>query len=541
MRERLVGAYNQVIDKWNSLEKAQKIRLAAIAAVFLLSLGITVYLTLRTRMAVLVDNRDITAISGMQTALNEAGIKNKRISSGRGLAVDEKKVVDSQVIIAENGLLDEGGTKGFTYLDALNYSGMGTTETIKKENMKKVKETELAAALRLFDGISKATVNLTMPDENYYFIKPQEPARASAVLTVASALGKAQSLTVARFLCASVVGLEMQNIEISDQNYNVVYSGLQESTGGAGSQYDQEQLRKNEIEMKIKVSLAPLFDSVTVINDNLKFNWDKLVETSQIISSPINGSDTGVVLKENNDKLTEQGTTSGEAPGVGANDLQTNTYQTQGGGASSSSRKTTATEYGYNQTQRTVESASGALSAAQSTIAVMVYRNKIYSQKAVEPTLSGQSWEDFKAGTSEVPLDIDFAPIRDIIAKGTGLAAESISVYGYEVPIFADAMQSSANPAQIMMFAVLGLLLLMLLFGLISKMPPAEVVEINPELSVEVLLETTKREEEKEGQKLKEIDYSKVSESKKMIDKFVSEKPEAVAQLLRNWLNDNWE
>ncbi|MDR1638156.1 MAG: hypothetical protein LBT59_00535 [Clostridiales bacterium] len=541
MRERLVEAYNQVIEKWNALEKAQKIRLAAIAAVFLLSLGITVYLTLRTKMAVLVDNRDITVISGMQTALNEAGIKNKRISNGRGLAVDEKKVVDSQVIIAENGLLDESGTKGFTYLDALNYSGMGTTETIKKENMRKVKETELAAALRLFDGISKATVNLTMPDENYYFIKPQEPARASAVLTVSSALGKAQSLTVARFMCASVVGLEMQNIEISDQNYNVVYSGLQESTGGAGNQYDQEQLRKNEIEMKIKVSLSPLFDSVTVINDNLKFNWDKLVETSQIISSPITGSDTGVVLKENNDKLTEQGTTSGEAPGVGANDQQTNTYQTEVGGASSSSRKTTSTEYGYNQTQRTVESASGALAAAQSTIAVMVYRNKLYNQKAVEPTLSGQSWDDFKSGTSEIPLDIDFEPIRDIIAKGTGLAADSISVYGYEVPIFADAMQSSANPAQIMMFAVLGLLLLMLLFGLLSKMPPAEVVEINPELSVEDLLETTKREEEKEGQKLKEIDYSKVSESKKMIDKFVSEKPEAVAQLLRNWLNDNWE
>ncbi|MDR2750043.1 MAG: hypothetical protein LBC41_05225 [Clostridiales bacterium] len=541
MRERLVEAYNQVIEKWNALEKAQKIRLAAIAAVFLLSLGITVYLTLRTKMAVLVDNRDITAISGMQTALNEAGIKNKRISNGRGLAVDEKKVVDSQVIIAENGLLDESGTKGFTYLDALNYSGMGTTETIKKENMRKVKETELAAALRLFDGISKATVNLTMPDENYYFIKPQEPARASAVLTVSSALGKAQSLTVARFMCASVVGLEMQNIEISDQNYNVVYSGLQESTGGAGNQYDQEQLRKNEIEMKIKVSLSPLFDSVTVINDNLKFNWDKLVETSQIISPPITGSDTGVVLKENNDKLTEQGTTSGEAPGVGANDQQTNTYQTEVGGASSSSRKTTSTEYGYNQTQRTVESASGALAAAQSTIAVMVYRNKLYNQKAVEPTLSGQSWDDFKSGTSEIPLDIDFEPIRDIIAKGTGLAADSISVYGYEVPIFADAMQSSANPAQIMMFAVLGLLLLMLLFGLLSKMPPAEVVEINPELSVEDLLETTKREEEKEGQKLKEIDYSKVSESKKMIDKFVSEKPEAVAQLLRNWLNDNWE
>jgi flagellar M-ring protein FliF len=333
----------------------------------------------------------------------------------------------------------------------------------------------------------------------------------------------------------------MKNIEISDQNYNVVYSGLQESTGGASSQYDQELLRKNEIEMKIKVSLSPLFDAVTVINDNLKFNWDRLVETSQIISPPINGSDTGVVMKENSDKLTEEGTANGAAPGVGANDQQTDTYQTQNGSASSSNRKTSSTEYGYNQTQRTVESASGALATNDSTLAVMVYRNKIYSQQAMESQLSGQTWEDFKSSVKETALDIDFEPIRDIIAKGTGLNGENISVHGYEVPVFVDASAREGNPAQIAMFAVLGLLLLMLLFGLLSKLPPAEVVEIEPELSVEDLLQTTRREDEKEEAKLKEIDYSKGSESKKMIEKFVSEKPEAVAQLLRNWLNDNWE
>jgi flagellar M-ring protein FliF len=300
-------------------------------------------------------------------------------------------------------------------------------------------------------------------------------------------------------------------------------------------------LRKNEIEMKIKVSLSPLFDAVTVINDNLKFNWDKSVETSQIITPPIVGSDTGVIMRENSDKLSEQGTTGGQAPGVGANDQQTPTYQTQNGGASSSNRKTESAEYGYNQTQRTVESASGALVASESTIAVLVYRNRMYRQEAMEGQLSGQSWEAFKSSVNEAALDIDFEPIRDIIAKGTGLSSENISVHGYEVPVFADSPAREGNPAQIMMFVVLGLLLLMLLFGLLSKMPPAEVVEIEPELSVEDLLETTKREDEKEEAKLKEIDYSKVSESKKMIDKFVSEKPEAVAQLLRNWLNDNWE
>ena len=545
MRERLRAVQNSILDKWNALDRNQKIRLSVIAAVFILALGITLYLNLRTRYEVLVDNRDLTVISSMQNALNDAGIRNRVVSNGRGLAVDQRRVVDAQVLIAQQGLLDDtGGGAGFTYLDALNFSGMGTTETIKRENMKKVKETELSNALRLFDGINKATVNLTIPDDNYFFVKPVDTARASAVLTVSRPLTKMESLQVARFLCASVKGLTMDNIEISDQNYNVVYSGLQETTGNASSQYDQELLRKNDIEMKIKVSLSPLFDAVTVINDNMQFNWDKLTQTSDTLEPPVSGSDTGVIVKEDTGKQTSASTGAGAAPGVGANDQTSNTYQTQNGGNSSSSNKTSSTEYGYNRTQKILESATGVLDTANSTIAVMVYRNKIYNQSQMTSSqLNGQTWEDFKSGTMETALTINFDPIKDIISKGTGLTTANISVYGYEVPVFVDATVKSMNIQQIVMFVILGLLLLLLAVGVIRGMPKEEVTEIEPELSVEDLLETTRMEDAKEAEKVKlqEIELDKEPEAKKLIDKFVNERPEAVAQLLRNWLNDNWE
>ena len=543
MRERLQAVQTRILDKINALERNQKIQLAAIAVVLLLALGVTLFINLRTKMEILVDNRDLTVISNMQNALNDAGIKNKVVNNGRGLAVDRDRVVDAQVLIAQEGLLEDTGANGFTYLDALNFSGMGTTETIKRENMKKVKETELSNSLRLFDGITKAAVNLTIPDDNYYFVKPAETARASAVLTVSRPLTKAESLQVARFLCASVKGLTLANIEISDQNYNPVYSGLQETSGNAGSQYDQELLRKNEIEMKIKVSLSPLFDAVTVINDNLKFNWDKLTEISDVISPPISGSNSGVVLKEAADKQTSASVNNPAAPGFGASDQAVNTYQTQNNGSSNASNKSSSTEYGYNRTQKTVESASGALNTAESTIAVMVYRNKIYDQSQASGRTNGMTWEDFKASTRETALNIDFGPIKDIISKGTGLNAANISVYGYEVPVFVDAEPRVMNIQQIIMFSVLGLLLVLLGLGVIRGMPKEEIIEIEPELSVEDLLESTRMEEARQAQKLKlqEIELDKEPESKKLIDKFVTERPEAVAQLLRNWLNENWE
>ncbi len=75
----------------------------------------------------------------------------------------------------------------------------------------------------------------------------------------------------------------------------------------------------------------------------------------------------------------------------------------------------------------------------------------------------------------------------------------------------------------------------MLLFVVFKGTSPAEVTELEPELSVEQLLATTR-----ENQTLDDIEFSEKSETKKMIEKFVDENPEAVAQLLRNWLTDEW-
>lgn len=76
----------------------------------------------------------------------------------------------------------------------------------------------------------------------------------------------------------------------------------------------------------------------------------------------------------------------------------------------------------------------------------------------------------------------------------------------------------------------------LLIFVFIRGTSPVKVTETEPELSVEDLLATTKENEEN----LEEIELSDKSETRKMIEKFVDENPEAVAMLLRNWINEDW-
>ena len=61
--------------------------------------------------------------------------------------------------------------------------------------------------------------------------------------------------------------------------------------------------------------------------------------------------------------------------------------------------------------------------------------------------------------------------------------------------------------------------------------------EIEPELSVDALLESTANTEDE----LENIGYSEKSETRVLIEKFVDENPDAAALLLRNWLNEDWE
>ena len=61
---------------------------------------------------------------------------------------------------------------------------------------------------------------------------------------------------------------------------------------------------------------------------------------------------------------------------------------------------------------------------------------------------------------------------------------------------------------------------------------------MEPELSVEALLESTKEAEQDE---LENIGFTEKSEIRVLIEKFVDENPEAAASLLRNWLNEEWE
>ena len=108
----------------------------------------------------------------------------------------------------------------------------------------------------------------------------------------------------------------------------------------------------------------------------------------------------------------------------------------------------------------------------------------------------------------------------------------------YQEPVFIPTEGSGRTLADYLEILLAVLLFALLGFVVFMSTRKDKAPEIEPELSVETLLQATKENEE---ENLEDIGFKEKSEARVLIEKFVEEKPEAVASLLRNWLNEDWE
>ena len=111
----------------------------------------------------------------------------------------------------------------------------------------------------------------------------------------------------------------------------------------------------------------------------------------------------------------------------------------------------------------------------------------------------------------------------------------NITIVAYEEPFFVDKEGIQADYKDVIYIVIAVLIVLLLGYVVIRSLKTDKVKEEEPEeLSVEGLLQFMP------SRPLEDISLDDKSDVRKLIEKFVDENPEAVANLLRNWLNEDW-
>ena len=123
--------------------------------------------------------------------------------------------------------------------------------------------------------------------------------------------------------------------------------------------------------------------------------------------------------------------------------------------------------------------------------------------------------------------------IYTAVSRATGIPTANISIVAYSEPYFINKQAGRSLTDWLEIILAIAILLL-LAFVVIRTLRSAKEEVQEEEVTVETLLEATPDES------LEDIGYQEKSEARKLIEKFVDENPEAVAALLRNWLNEDW-
>ena len=323
-----------------------------------------------------------------------------------------------------------------------------------------------------------------------------------------------QAAGLAKYIATQLGNKNTDNIQILDSNSNVLFSGDSSDTnvGTANSQLSVKSKAENLVKSKVKDVMvgSSLFDHVEVAPE-LVMDFDTSEEATHEYYAP-DGQTNGMVGSKSEYESESEGGAAA-TPGTDSNDDTSYVIEDN------------------NYTHSTVN-------YADSSVSLVATKYRIYDEDTLRASgaLDNMTFDEYVAANSD-PTAITVDPeYITMISNATGIPTDKITIIAQEEPVFqySSGGRSASDYLQIVLVVLILLLLGYVVFRSTRK---EKVAEIEPELSVESLLESTKESQEE----MQDIGYNEKSETRILIEKFVEDNPEAAASLLRNWLNEEWE
>ena len=369
-------------------------------------------------------------------------------------------------------------------------------------------------------------------------------AYATITVTVTDDFNAANATAMAKAAATALGNDSTANITIIDQNFNLLFAGGDDysSMGIASSMQELQTQAEAMVTNQVKKVLigTKQFNEVEV-SSHLSVDFsDYNKKVTEYYANE--GREVGMPSHEDTFTTESDGSAAG-IPGTDSNTENDNytgyDYLGTGGGSSSSEER--SVDYQNNMSETNTVTPAGSIDYDNSSISVALIKYREYYEENVERQglLEGITWEEFKENNrADVKQEVD-ADVVQMVAYASGIDASRVVVVSYESPLFYDkegffeTVDTTDILSIVMIVLILGLLAFVILRSMGTKKKAA--VEEEPELSVEDMLQSTPPEPEVEN-----IDVETKSDTRKLVEKFVDENPEAAANLLRNWLNEDW-
>lgn len=513
--------------------------------------------------------------AGAVTAkLRESATEYRLADGGGTILVKSDRVAEMRLQLAAAGL-PQTGRLGFELFDQTNF---GASEFTEQVNYHRAIEGELERSVKTLREIESARVHVTMPKESLY-LEARQPAKASILVKLRrGAQLSAQNIQAITQLAASAVtGLQANQVTVLDTAGNLLNrprpAGLEDTSQASEAVLEYRKTLERDVQMKVAQTLEPLL-GVDHFRVGISADIDLTSgEQSEEIFDP---NKSVMVSSQTTQDMPAPGAGGNEAsvPGTSSNLPRATAAQASAGASVTNyGRRTENTSFQTSRLVRHTKLGQGAVKKL--SLSILVDHSLRYDQG--KPVVEAPSADKLKVIKDLVTAAVGIDAMRgDILVVEafpfeSTLAAQPLNTdppkaapaapTGIVLPEWLQKMVGQFNP-MVLAGAGAGILLALLGGGFFlwkkRKKKKASVATVegdkqlgSPALDAEKEMEARLAEQVAAQQRLEAdailslkiptVSTKKTDVLSKHIASEVKKDPVAMAHVVRNWLNGEYQ
>lgn len=487
-----------------------------------------------TQLAPLYTDLAQADAASVTEALNAQGVSYELSDGGKTILVAQSDVYDLRLQMASAGLPKTND--GYALLDQ---QGITTSEFRQRTAYQRALEGELANTIEAIDGIETAVVHLALPDTTAFVDDPGRPTASVLVRSSGvSKLSQAQVDGIVYLVSSSVRDMTPDDVTVTDGDGVILHAPGGEDTIGYGGASGEQDAFETSLEASLTQLLGRVAGGMVSVQVNAELNMDKVKQVSERYTRPEGTpgeTDTGLVDTEQASDEEYNGVTPGNnavlgpdgAPVAGGTGDSTVDYTKGDGGKN----------YIYDKVVEEVIAAPGAVEKLSVAVAVDSATVSEQDVAGLEDLVRAGAGIDEVRGDQIVVTRVPFATkaqeeldaaekeAADAQAAADQMALIRTALIAFVLLVAAGLAYRSVRRARQVVVESID----------ISNLNPTSPVESQPQATVVLPLNEDDDEDEEEEE---EVEFDVIrAENEQRLQRLVDMQPEAVAQVLRTWLN----
>ncbi len=318
-----------LLEQWQRLGRTQRLLILALGGVLLVLIGAVAVTTTGPQYTTIYRNLSEQDAAAIVARLREQRIPFEVAENGTAIRVPADRAHEIRLQLAAQGL-PQGGMIGYEIFDRPGLGTLGMTEFTQRLNYQRALEGELSRTISRLDPVESARVHLALPQPALLTERQREPTAAVVLkLRPGRNLEPRQVMAIQHLVSHSVEGLKPENVTVvTVEGEDLTDLGLQGRAQRPDTTLTRDQIAvQRQVERTLERNIVQMLEQAlgpnrAVVRVTVNLNWDQVRREAEVFAPAQAGGQPSIVRSQQQTRERfsgPPGTLPGGIPGVSSN------------------------------------------------------------------------------------------------------------------------------------------------------------------------------------------------------------------------------